>query len=288
MRVGASGAQVAAAAPRSFGACSIFRRFEAENADIKIVDIFKPDQTITSDVQAALAARRPVDIATSPAATSTSCRATPPQCRSIRTPARPRSSTIIFHNFSMSAAAATKSSRCPTRSARRCSITTRTSSAKPASTPKRRRRRGRGHCRRHDHPGQDRRRRRRPSRRRQQGLRDDADGHERRRHLSERRGRQADVRQRGRNCRPSALAGSGDQAQGAAARQRCAMDRRFPWRPACDVRHLERRPAADGAAVARKVRTRCGELSAVSRPQCAEGAEFGRDLHALRAGGATA
>jgi multiple sugar transport system substrate-binding protein len=42
----------------------VFRRFEAENADIKIVDIFKPDQTITSDVQAALAARRPVDIAT--------------------------------------------------------------------------------------------------------------------------------------------------------------------------------------------------------------------------------
>ena len=42
----------------------IFRRFEAENADIKIVEIFKPDQTITSDVQAALAARRPVDIAT--------------------------------------------------------------------------------------------------------------------------------------------------------------------------------------------------------------------------------
>jgi multiple sugar transport system substrate-binding protein len=42
----------------------VFRRFEAENADIKIVDIFKPDQTITSDVQAALAARRQVDIAT--------------------------------------------------------------------------------------------------------------------------------------------------------------------------------------------------------------------------------
>src|SRR5262245_38232318 len=42
----------------------VFRRFEAENANIKIVDIFKPDQSITSDVQAALAARRPVDIAT--------------------------------------------------------------------------------------------------------------------------------------------------------------------------------------------------------------------------------
>jgi ABC-type glycerol-3-phosphate transport system substrate-binding protein len=42
----------------------VFRRFEAENADIKIVEIFKPDQTITADTQAALAARRPVDIAT--------------------------------------------------------------------------------------------------------------------------------------------------------------------------------------------------------------------------------
>lgn len=42
----------------------VFRRFEAENADVKIVEVFKPDQTITADVQAALAARRPVDIAT--------------------------------------------------------------------------------------------------------------------------------------------------------------------------------------------------------------------------------
>src|SRR5215471_17458565 len=42
----------------------VIRRFEAENKDIKIVDIFKPDTTITADVQAALAARRPVDIAT--------------------------------------------------------------------------------------------------------------------------------------------------------------------------------------------------------------------------------
>ena len=42
----------------------VFRRFEAENAGIKIVEIFKPDQTITADIQAALAARRPVDIAT--------------------------------------------------------------------------------------------------------------------------------------------------------------------------------------------------------------------------------
>ncbi|MGO4714982.1 extracellular solute-binding protein [Bradyrhizobium sp. 2TAF24] len=42
---------------------TIFRRFEAENRDIRIVDIFKPDTTITADVQAALAARRPVDIA---------------------------------------------------------------------------------------------------------------------------------------------------------------------------------------------------------------------------------
>lgn len=42
----------------------VFRRFEAENADIKITEIFKPDPTITADVQAALAARRPVDIAT--------------------------------------------------------------------------------------------------------------------------------------------------------------------------------------------------------------------------------
>lgn len=42
----------------------VFRRFEGENPDIKIVEIFKPDQTITADVQAALAARRPVDIAT--------------------------------------------------------------------------------------------------------------------------------------------------------------------------------------------------------------------------------
>jgi ABC-type glycerol-3-phosphate transport system substrate-binding protein len=42
----------------------VIRRFEAENKDVKVVDIFKPDQTITADVQAALAARRPVDIAT--------------------------------------------------------------------------------------------------------------------------------------------------------------------------------------------------------------------------------
>ena len=42
----------------------VIRRFEAENKDIKVTDIFKPDTTITADVQAALAARRPVDIAT--------------------------------------------------------------------------------------------------------------------------------------------------------------------------------------------------------------------------------
>lgn len=42
----------------------VIRRFEAENKDIKVTDIFKPDTTITADVQAALAARRRVDIAT--------------------------------------------------------------------------------------------------------------------------------------------------------------------------------------------------------------------------------
>ncbi len=42
----------------------IIRAFESEHPEIKVTEIQKPDTTITADVQAALAARRPVDIAT--------------------------------------------------------------------------------------------------------------------------------------------------------------------------------------------------------------------------------
>ena len=42
----------------------LFRRFEVENPGIKIRDVFKPDTQLTAEVQAALAARRPVDLAT--------------------------------------------------------------------------------------------------------------------------------------------------------------------------------------------------------------------------------
>ncbi|CAN1515713.1 UgpB ABC-type sugar transport system, periplasmic component [Rhabdaerophilaceae bacterium] len=42
----------------------IIRRFEAANPDIKVNDIFKTDATITAELQAALAARRPVDLGT--------------------------------------------------------------------------------------------------------------------------------------------------------------------------------------------------------------------------------
>jgi ABC-type glycerol-3-phosphate transport system substrate-binding protein len=42
----------------------IIRRFEAENPDVKVTDVFKTDATITAELQAALAARRPVDLGT--------------------------------------------------------------------------------------------------------------------------------------------------------------------------------------------------------------------------------
>lgn len=42
----------------------LFRRFEAENPDIKVRDVFKPDPQMTAEVQAALTARRPLDLAT--------------------------------------------------------------------------------------------------------------------------------------------------------------------------------------------------------------------------------
>lgn len=42
----------------------LIRRFEAANPDIKVVDVFKTDATITAELQAALAARRPVDLGT--------------------------------------------------------------------------------------------------------------------------------------------------------------------------------------------------------------------------------
>lgn len=42
----------------------IIRRFEAANPDIKVTDVFKTDATITAELQAALAARRPVDLGT--------------------------------------------------------------------------------------------------------------------------------------------------------------------------------------------------------------------------------
>lgn len=42
----------------------IIRRFEAANPDVKVTDIFKTDATITAELQAALAARRPVDLGT--------------------------------------------------------------------------------------------------------------------------------------------------------------------------------------------------------------------------------
>ncbi|MGL5139398.1 MAG: ABC transporter substrate-binding protein [Beijerinckiaceae bacterium] len=40
------------------------RKFEAANPDVKVTDIFKTDATITAELQAALAARRPVDLGT--------------------------------------------------------------------------------------------------------------------------------------------------------------------------------------------------------------------------------
>ena len=43
---------------------AILDDFEKENADIKVRDVFKPSRNITADVQAALAAGRPVDVAT--------------------------------------------------------------------------------------------------------------------------------------------------------------------------------------------------------------------------------
>ena len=267
----------------------VFRRFEAENADIKIVDIFKPDQTITSDVQAALAARRPVDIATIAGRNvyfmSRNTAAVPinqdagkaafldnylPQFldvgrRGDKVFAMPYAfgTPMLYYNKDVFRKAGLDPEAPPKTwdevIAAATTIQDKTGVAGVAHLAA--------------------------------GNKDygtmlmvtNAGGT----YLSAEGDKLMFDSPEG-IAGLQLLAGSGGQAQGAAARQRCAMDRRFPWRPACDVRHLERRPAADGAAVARKVRARRGELPAVSRPQCAEGAEFGRDLHALRAGGATA